>query len=385
MSIRPLVLCLALAAASSASADEPRHRVAMYFAGDVTLAPGLGGFGIALVRYDHVQPRSQLRLVAEFNSDTLRLAIDSLPVGKSMWVGVELKGEALVAGLAPTYYQNGTIDPRRGYFQSYLAGRGYVKAGVGRSYLELALTVRGWFANRIPGRTASTLILPPRDAVGELRAYYTWWGLAHDPSLAEPHRFSRRARGVAFGFELGVNVEPEAHAWGAREFMQFDPRDLGNTPRRLQWLGRQWLLAGAQLGARVRVQLEESAMYSVGLDDRYRARLGGQNPYSEAIPGQPWAAYVSGRYLAARASVHAAIWRDLEVGAMIATAVVEDGERTGVRPAPRGLVGLQAFLDARFGNYVVDARVGWSPFVRPGDARGGIGVFVGFGTLWSRR
>ena len=348
---------------------EAHHRVSLWVGSDLAASPSVEWHGIVLVRYELELPRA--RFVVDYNTDTLRVAVDRLRAGP-FELGVIAGGEVFIAGLLTDYWRDGRMDPARGFRASWLDLGSFIKLSRAPSYLELATSVRRWFFAR-QGGTSPELILPPEAWVGEFRLRYTLWKLAPDRSLWEAQRPFPRLCGVAFGVELGADVRSDVRPWGARVL---DPPDLRNDPSRLVLSARQWLRAGVRLGARLRLQLDEVALWMSGADDLDRARVGGLNPYVVPIAGQPWAGHLVSRLAAAQLSLHARVWRELELGLLADAAAVDDLER-GERARPGGLYGVGAFADFRLRGWQADLRGGWSP-------PDGASIFASLGWGWSR-
>lgn len=356
------------------------HSIAIAAGGELGGSPAPGGHGFALVRYDLDGLPRRSHLAVELNTDTLRLAYDRLRLGR-VEVGVVAAGELLIAGLSSDYYRDGRNDSGRGFWASYAALGGYAKLDVGPHFFELAATARRWFFSR-DGDTRPQLTLPPDAWVGELRLRYTLWRLRPDPSLYQAQRLLPRLRGLALGVEVGLDERSTATPWGARDPL-FTPTDPRNDPGRSIVLVRQWLRAGVQAHARVRLQLDESAIWMWNEDDLVRARVGGFNPYSVPLAGAPWAGYVAGKLAAADGSMHVRVFGDQELGVVADVVVLDDPRRTGASGAGV-LAGVGAFADVRVGMWQLDVRGGWSPTVRPGSAAGAWGLFAALGWAWAR-
>jgi hypothetical protein len=226
------------------------------------------------------------------------------------------------------------------------------------------------------------LTLPPEAFVGELRLRYTFWRLADDVSLWQPHRLFPRLRGVAFGVELGLDERSAARPWGARD-PSFSPVDPRNDPSPSIVMARQWLRAGVVLQRRVRLQIDESATWMWGEDDLVRLRVGGLNPYSVPLVGAPWAGYLAGRVAALQGSLHVRLRGEHELGLLVDGVVLDDAGRVG-DARPGLLAGIGAFADVRAGAWQFDVRGGWSPTLRPGSVAGGVTLFAALGWSWAR-
>jgi hypothetical protein len=375
--LRPLILVCALA--SVAAGDPLVHRVSLAGGGDVWLRPEFGGHGFGILQYELSGLPEGGRFVLTFNSDTLRIAVEHLQLSPTVEAGADVKGEALIAGVLTDYYRDGRRDAGRGFYASYGSASAWLKRSSAPHYVELAVTARRWIFTRTSD-TSPSLVLPPDAWVGELRGRYTFWSMRSDPSLYEAQRLYPRARGIAFGVEAGLDARSEVRPWGE---LTVAPVDARNDPGRTIVSLRAWLLTGAQVHDRVRLQLYALASWMWGEDDLVRLRVGGLNPYVVPIAGAPWAALLSGRLAAAHATLHVRLWRELEAGVMIDGVVVDDVHRTAPARAG-GEVGLGAFADLRLGAWQIDVRAGWSPTITPDDLAGGVSVWASLGWAWQR-
>jgi hypothetical protein len=337
--------------------------VALAVGGDLRLHPVVDGHGFALVHWD--QPVGRVHLVTSYDTDTLRLSVEQLRLGR-VELGAMAAGEVYIAGLLSDYYQRGRLVPERGFYASYAALSAWAKLLAAPHYLELAVTARRWFF-QATSDTRRGFVLPADAWVGELRLRYTLWQLAPDRSLWEAHRPFPRVRGVAFGVEAGVDLRDDAHKWGD---------DARNDPSSTIVMLRQWLRAGANLVRGLRLQLDETAVWMFGEDDLVRARLGGMNRYTLPLAGAVWPAYLAGRVASAELSLHARIAGEVEAGLLADGAIVDDRDRTGSSP-PGALFGVGIFADVRVGAWQFDFRGGWSP-----TERGGVSALASVG--WSR-
>ncbi len=358
-----------------ARADRPQ-RLSVWAGGELTLHPEFGGHGIVQVRWELEGLARGGRLVVDYNTDTLRVAIDHLRFGR-FELGFIAGGEVFIAGLLTDYWRDGRNDGARAFRASWVSAGGSAKLDLAPTFLELALSARRWFFQR-QGGTSALLSLPPEAWVGEWRLRYTRWTLAPDRSLWEAQRPFPRLLGFAFGVELGADLRSTARPWGARD-ASFSPPDLRNDPTTTVLSARQWLRAGVRLSRRLRLQIEEVALWMSGADDLDRARVGGMNPYVVPMAGAPWAGWLVGRLAAAQLSLHARLWRELEAGLLADGAVVDDTARTGSPLKPGALGGVGAFVDFRLRSWQVDVRAGYCPSVP-----NAFSIFASLGWGWSR-
>jgi hypothetical protein len=370
---------------ASARADALTHRLALLGGGEVWATPDFGGHGLALVQYDLGGLPHEAQLSLSLNTDTLRLALERLPLlNHKLELGAEAKGELLIAGLLTDYYRDGRSDPARGFYASYAAAAAWLKGTLAPHFVELDAGVRRWWFAR-QGATSPALILPPEAWVLEVRVKYTYWRVRPDSSQWEPQRLFPRIAGVAFGFEVGVDARSQARPWGARDPRLFTPVDLRNQPSTATWLVRQWLRAGSDAAPRVRVRLDEIASFMWGEDDLDRLRIGGVGAYVVPLAGVPWAGLLSGRLAAAEVSLHVRTVGELELGLLADGLFVDDRHRAAPAEAS-ALGGLGAFADARLGRWQIDARIGWTPSVGSslGGDLGGWTAWLSAGWAWQR-
>lgn len=391
---RPLIrtaavtIVTALAAAAPARAERV-HRLSLDGGGEVSATPTASGHGVVILDYRLEGLPRGLRFVAQLNTDTLRLALEGLRVARGTTLGFEARGEALIAGLLTDAWRDGRLEPGRGFYASYAQAATWLTREAAPHFVVLSAGARRWLFNRT-GATDPAFTLPSEAWVGELRAHYTYWALQPDPSLWEPHRLFPRARGLAFGVDVEIDLRSEARPWGARDPSVFAPTDERNPPSTAIWSVRGWLRAGVALGPRLRLQLAEVVLWMRGEDDLVRARVGGMVPYVVPVAGLPWASILAGRLAAVELSLHGSLLRrgarDLELGLLVDGAVVDDARRTGAPFAPAGLVGVGAFADLRLGAWQLDLRAGYSPTVIGGSeaARHAFSALAFVGWSWSR-
>ncbi len=310
------------------------------------------GHGLILVRGQTSMGTTQLS--AEFNTDTLTLRVEK-PLDKWTY-GLQVRGEALIAGLLTDYYIGAENVPERTFQASYLEVQTDAKRGVGDHYFSVSTALQRWFFQRVDA-SSTDLSLPPETYVLKERLSWTYWKLADDPSWYEAHRRGRRRiRGLALGVEGGVDFRTQKQAWGVPE----DPR---NDPERAIFTLRQWAAAGVEWTPGWRLQIRQWAGIGAGEDDLTRARIGGMNPYVVSVPGLPWASFLASRYAAAEISQAMKISNDVEIGFTGNAALVEDGDRVGDFDQFSTLLGTSAFVDWRSGDWQINAAIGASPDV----------------------
>jgi hypothetical protein len=342
---------------------ETHHRLALWAGSESSLSPETSWHGIGRLRYELSGARA--RFVLDFNSDTLRLSVEGLRFGR-VELGAVAGGELFIAGLLGDYWKDGHDDVARGFRASWVAAGAWAKLDLAPSFLELSVSGRRWFFSKTDD-TGARLILPPEAWVGEWRLRYTLWALAPDPSLWEAQRPFPRLRGVAFGVELSLDARSQTYRWGLD-----DPR---NDPSSLVLGARQWLRAGARLTSRLRLQIEELAVWLSGADDLDRVRIGGLNPWTVPVAGQPWPSHLASKLASAQVSLHIRVWREFEVGALVDGVVLDDLHRNG--SSPGALFGVGAFVDFRLRGWQLDVRGGYSP-------PAGTSLFASLGWGWAR-
>lgn len=325
---------------------------------DAWLHPDAGAQGFALfeLRGERAVGRGDLR--ALFNTDTLQLAVEGVPLGAGgvAEFGAYLRGEGLIAGVLINYFANGVRRPERGFFASYVAGAASLKLHVAeRHTIELLAGARQWIFGRIAGTTDPQFVLPPNTGVLEPRLRYIFWAVTSDPGEWGAQVLFPRVTGVAVMVELGLDARANARAWGA-------PGDARNRPGAPIWMAREWLRAGAPLGAALRVQIDQVASWGVGEDDLTRMRAGGMNPWSVTLPGLGWPALLSERLVAAQVGLYLRPWlrHRHEIGVLAAGGVFNDVNRAGALDTFGGAAGFALHGDLRFGAWQFYLRAGYA-------------------------
>ncbi len=321
---------------------------------DFAFVPEATGFGFVLfeaVGTDKVG-KGDVRLL--YNTDTIHLAIERVPMGKNFEFSVALRGELIFAGLLHQYYQQGLRRPGLGFNASYLVLLPKIQWHFAPDHtLEVDTNVRRWFFG--DKNTDPAYLLPANTWVFEPRLGYIFWNI---DSPAEEYRASKlfpRINGVAAGASVGVDVRSDVRDWG---FVG----DGRNDPRKAIYTLNQWLRAGWKTGERFRLELQETANWGWNQDDLTRMRVGGMNPYVLVVPGLPWSANISERLAIAQLSGHIRpkIGKPQELGLLVSGGTVNDPRRQGQLSDFGGLGGLALFTDLRWGRWQVYARMGWA-------------------------
>lgn len=357
------IVCCLLLAATPARAD--RFTVAL--ASEVWNDADSPMHGIALLGWDTRPLWRQGRLHVVLNTDTLSLGFSGMRLTEAVELGWELKSEFKIAGTLADYFQDGQTVEGRGFYANYVQPRVFAKLRIAeRTWMELDVGGRRWVFEPIdkgPRETDPALTLPPDAWVFEPRLRYTWWNLQHDAGWSDRHRLFPRLRGIAAGVELGLDARADDQPWGARDAAVFTSVDTRNAPDPFAPRARQWFLAGVQVVPAVRVEFREQAAFGSGEDDLSRDRLGGSSPYTVNLPGAPWGAWFSERYVGGLASAHIRVIDDLEVGPQVGAIVLADPHRVGDTDAVGTEAGFGVLADWRHGPWQVNARGGWSPTV----------------------
>jgi hypothetical protein len=321
---------------------------------DFAFVPEITGFGFVLFEARGVDKvgKGDVRLL--YNTDTIHLEIERIPLGHDFELSVALRGELGFAGLLHQYYQQGLEVSGRGFWASYVVLLPKLQWHVADHHtLEVLTNVRRWFfGNR---DTDDNYLLPPDTWVFEPRLGYIYWKI---DSPAEEYRASKlfpRIDGVAVGASVGVDVRSDVRAWGV-------VGDGRNEPTKAIWSLNQWLRAGWETGARFRLELQETFNWGWNQDDITRLRVGGLNPYVVIVPGLPWSANIAERLAIAQLSGHIRpkASKPQELGILVSGGTINDPRRQGALDSFGGIGGLALFTDLRWGRWQVYARVGWA-------------------------
>ena len=266
----PVVVLASLLVSSTAYA-EGWHGSAAGGA-DFAFVPEATGFGFVLFEATGEDKVGKGDVRLYYNTDTIHLEIERVPMGANFEFSVALRGEIAFAGLLHQYYQQGLRVSGLGFNASYLVLLPKIQWHFApRHTLELLTNVRYWFfgdKNRDP---ANLYLLPPNTAVFEPRLGYIYWKI---DSPGEEYRASKlfpRIHGLAVGASAGVDVRSSVRAWG---FVG----DGRNAPEKAIWTLNQWLRAGWRTGDRFRLELQETFNWGWHQDDITRMRVGGMNP-----------------------------------------------------------------------------------------------------------
>ncbi|MFW5921289.1 MAG: hypothetical protein ACOCUS_05560 [Polyangiales bacterium] len=357
-----LVLCLgASSARAEEDEDEDEDRWTGVVAGGGELWTGPETFGHGFALFDvtgHDIAGGRLHMF--YNTDTAQVGLEGVQLADGkLELAAALRGQVAFAGLLMDYYQRGLLVDERGFFASY--GQLWARAKwhfAPYNTLELLVSGRRWFFRR-RGDTDEMLVLPPEAWVFEPRLGYTYWRIDAPDREWEAHRLFPRVTGIGFGLWGELHLRSSTRAWGAPVGGGLDPR---NDPDEVILMARQWLRAGLSLGTRVRLQLEQHAGWGEGEDDLTRSRAGGMNPYVVPIPGLPWAALLSERFVAASGGIHVALDDEgrHEIGGLLAGGAFNDVRRTGALDDYGGAGGVALTADPGFGAWQLYARIGYA-------------------------
>ena len=320
-------------------------------------------------------------LTLEYNTDTLRIELDGYRLRSGLDFGGRVSGQLGIANLLTDYFADGVGDRERGFYASYVGAQTWLKMNpINGIYIQLEMGGRKWFFNPTKD-TANGLQLPDENWVFEPRVFLTWWSLNGDKAWGDRHRFFPRLRGIATGVYGGINLLDSPRSWGTTAGIDELDAEKRNQPDSLQFFIVHWLKAGRQILPWLRWQLSEESGWSAGEDDVYRRTVGGLNPYVPTIPGVPWAYFHSGDYASFETSIPIRIAGDVELGPLVGLVYLRDIDRRGDDDFSM-VWGAGLHLDARFGQWQVDVRSGYSPTLseRYSAATGWSGfVSVGYG------
>lgn len=347
-----LTAVVLLLAPSTAFADGWSGSVAGGY--DLTFVPETNGFGFVLfeaIGEDKVG-KGDVRLL--YNTDTIHLEIERLPMGKGFEFSVALRGELGLAGVLFQYYEQGLRRDGLGFYASYVQLIPKFQWHVGNNHtLELLTTVRQWFFNT--NNTDPSYILPINTFVFEPRLGYIYWDIDSPALEYRASRFFPRTEGLAFGASLGVDVRSKIRDWGFAG-------DGRNEPGRAIWTINQWARAGWQTNERFRLEFQNTFNWGWFQDDITRLRVGGMNPYVVIIPGLPWSANLSERLIIGQLSGHIRpkAGKPQELGLLLSGGALNDPRREGRLSDYGGVGGVAVFTDLRWGRWQVYARVGYA-------------------------
>jgi hypothetical protein len=205
-------LVLALALVSSAARAEGWHGSAAA-GGDFAFVPEATGFGFVLFEAIGEDKVGEGDVRLYYNTDTIHLEIERIPMGKNFEFSVALRGEIAFAGLLHQYYQEGLRVSGRGFNASYVVLLPKIQWHLADHHtLEVLTNVRYWFFG--DKDTDADYLLPANTAVFEPRLGYIFWKI---DSPGEEYRASKlfpRIQGVAVGASAGVDVRSDVRAWG---------------------------------------------------------------------------------------------------------------------------------------------------------------------------
>jgi hypothetical protein len=351
--LRLLSAVFALVLISSTARAEGWHGSAAAGA-DFAFVPETTGFGFVLFDATGEDKVGKGDVRLHYNTDTIHLAIERVPMGKNFEFSVALRGEIFMAGLLHQYYQQGLRRSGLGFRASYVVLMPKIQWHFADHHtLEVLTDVRYWmFGDK---DTDPAYLLPGNTWVFEPRLGYIYWNV---DSPGEEYRASKlfpRIEGIAVGASVGVDVRSDVRSWG---FVG----DGRNDPTKAIWTLNQWLRGGWNTGDRFRLELQETFNWGWNQDDLTRMRVGGMNPYVLVIPGLPWSANISERLAIAQLSGHIKPKKNKpqELGLLVSGGTINDPRRQGLLDSFGGVGGLALFTDLRWGRWQVYARLGWA-------------------------
>lgn len=292
----------------------------------VWLLPEMGFQGFGILGWQNQPAHNDPHITIELNTETLLLSLERLRFG-NLVLGASLKGEALIAGVLTAYYQNGKLFNAGGFNASYMEASLHATFIMSASHnIRLILRGRKWWFGRTQD-SSSELQLPADSWVFEPRLRYTFWNLRHDAAISDRYRLFPRITGTAAGLTLGADFRSHSDQWGLQSGGVFsDPRNRPGDPILLL---RQWSAWGTPLAQGLRLQLGQQFAWGEGEDDLTRMRIGGLNPWVVPVAGLPWAALLSGRFVAGQAGLHVALGGSHELGLLLHGVWLQDPGRTG--------------------------------------------------------
>lgn len=377
--MRPAALAalMALLVASPARGADTTFSGSVF--ADMTVAPAITGHGAVMLAVDVEQLARDSRFAAVLDTDTLRLSYNNLRLAERVWFGVHGEAEFVFAALLPDYFQDGERLPERGINAGYVGGGlDLTLSPHSKHWIRAGVSARKWHFSE-NANTSDLLTLPQDPLVVTPTLAYTYWGFVEASDFNERQRAFPRVLGVAFGVHSALWIRSDDSAWGALD-EGFSPTDSRNDPDAQSLRLRAWFLGGAWVSNGVRWQFDHRAAFGVGEDDLSRDPIGATNRYVTPIAGMPWGALLSERYLSGQWSWHAPFSQAHEAGVMLGGAYVDDLQRTG-DSSSGAVFGGGGFIDLRFGEWQVDARLGWTPTLTTGEG-GENGVSVAFGAGW---
>jgi hypothetical protein len=359
----PALAWVMLACSTAQAQDQWQGSAAA--AGDFALVPEVTGFGFVLfeaIGQDQVG-KGDLRLY--YNTDTIHVEIERIPLAKNLELWVGLRGELFFAGLLRQYYEQGLRASKQGFNQGFNASYVVLLPKLQWHFadnqtLEVQTNVRRWFFGS--HKTDASYLLPANTWVFEPRLGYIYWNVT---SPSEEYRASKlfpRIYGIAVGASAGVDVRSDVRSWGC---VSATAGCLGlgrNDPTKAIWTLNQWLRGGWKTSDRFRIELQETFNWGWHQDDITRMRVGGMNPYVLVVPGLPWSSNLSERLAIGQLSGHIKpkIDKPQELGLLVSGGTINDPYRQGSLDSFGGIGGLALFTDLRWGRWQVYARLGWA-------------------------
>lgn len=376
MNLRP-TLCLAVASVSvPLTGLATEHRFTAYAGAEGHADPDRPAHGMLILAWDGRDVVGDTDLAVELNTDTLRFTVNELALTEDTSLNAQLTGEALIAGLSRDYWQDLAHRGDRTFTASYLQAQLWTKTRFADAlYVEAEAGLRRWFFGPNGDETGEDFRLPPEVLVFEPRLRLTWWALSDDAAWHARHRLYPRLRGWALGVEGGFDLRMDTRDWGG-DAEGPDPR---NSPQKGIARVRPWALAGWQATPGLRWQGALEAGFAGGEDDLTRRRIGGLTPYVAQIPGVFWAHDLADRYVHVQTSLPVKLDADIEVGPMLAAAVLSDLHRTGDTSTYGIEWGAGAAAELRLGAWQVDARGGYSPSLSARADKAAWNLFLGAG------
>ncbi|MEM7135826.1 MAG: hypothetical protein AAF500_04560 [Myxococcota bacterium] len=320
---------------------------------DYVVEPEFAGFGFFLFQAtgQGIVGGGDLRLY--YNTDTVEVGLDRIPLAKNLDLFIALRGEAFFSGLLRYYYVGGIRNTNFGFNASYIILRNKLQWHFAPKHtFEVIADVRHWWFG--DDDTSPDFVLPDDTWVFEPRIGYIFWNVDSPGGEWTADKLFPRFEGNAFGLTVGIDVRSDINTWGLD--------DGRNDPTKAILTVNQWYRGGWQFKPFFRLEVQETANWGENQDDISRQRVGGMNPYSIVVPGVPWAGILSERLLIGQASAHFRVKKNKpqELGVLISGGTVNDPFRTGNLDSFGGIGGVAVMTDLRWGPVSLYARVGYA-------------------------
>ena len=304
---------------------------------------------LAAIRANDIFSTTDLEVI--FNTETLRLRLNSLCINSKLCLQLEATGERGFAGLLPDYYRQGILIEEQGFEASYIQGLlGIQYEPAAGHYLGYRSEIRKWFFDRLD-ETSPDLVLPPDFTSISQYLSYAFWKLKDGYQWNNYHIARPKLDGYVFGITLGLESRLQNGNFGFN-----DPRNQADD-NILSF--HQYAGFGKNFG-RIRLQLLEQTRTAQGEDDISRARIGGLNQYVVTIAGIPWAAFLSSHYVQLKPLIALSLIKNLELNASFDFVALPDRRRNNDNTWG-AVYGLSSSINWRPKNWDIDVSFGYAP------------------------